>query len=73
VQTDAGRPADWLADADAGAPLGRLLRPTDIAPMATYLLSDAARMVTGSVIDFDQNVHGPDGEHVAPASAEAVG
>ena len=40
-------------------PLGRLLRPDDIAPMVTYLLSDAARMVTGSVIDFDQTVHGP--------------
>ena len=32
---------------------------------AGYLLSDAAQMVTGSVIDFDQTVHGPYGEHVA--------
>ena len=38
---------------------GRLLRPDDIAPMVTYLLSDAARMVTGSVIDFDQTVARP--------------
>src|SRR5690242_12015370 len=44
VQTGTGRPEDWLAAADAGAPLGRLLRPADIAPMATYLLSDAASM-----------------------------
>jgi NAD(P)-dependent dehydrogenase (short-subunit alcohol dehydrogenase family) len=72
VQTDTGRPGDWLAEADAGAPLGRLLRPADIAPMVSYLLSDAARMVTGSVIDFDQTVHGPHGEHVAPASTEAA-
>ena len=49
---------------DASRPLGRLLRPEDIAPMVTYLLSDAAQMVTGSVIDFDQTVHGPYGEHV---------
>jgi NAD(P)-dependent dehydrogenase (short-subunit alcohol dehydrogenase family) len=56
---------DWLAEADASRPFGRLLRPADIAPMVTYLLSDAARMVTGSVIDFDQTVHGPYGEHVA--------
>jgi len=48
---------DWLAEADASAPFGRLLRPEDIAPMVTYLLSDAARMVTGSVMDFDQTVH----------------
>ena len=65
VQTGTGQPADWLAEADASRPFGRLLRPADIAPMVTYLLSDAARMVTGSVIDFDQTVHGPYGEHVA--------
>jgi NAD(P)-dependent dehydrogenase (short-subunit alcohol dehydrogenase family) len=64
VQTATGQSADWLAEADAGRPLGRLLRPEDIAPMVTYLLSDAAQMVTGSVIDFDQTVHGPYGEHV---------
>ena len=71
VQTATGEPEDWLAAADAGAPLGRLLRPDDIAPMVTYLLSDAAAMVTGSVIDFDQTVHGPSGEHVAPAQTGA--
>jgi NAD(P)-dependent dehydrogenase (short-subunit alcohol dehydrogenase family) len=70
VQTETGRPEDWLAEADANSPLGRLLRPDDIAPMVTYLLSDAAKMVTGSVIDFDQTVNGPDGQHVAPASTE---
>jgi NAD(P)-dependent dehydrogenase (short-subunit alcohol dehydrogenase family) len=71
VQTATGEPEDWLAAADAGAPLGRLLRPDDIAPMVTYLLSDASQMVTGSVIDFDQTVHGPSGEHVAPAHTGA--
>jgi NAD(P)-dependent dehydrogenase (short-subunit alcohol dehydrogenase family) len=65
VQTATGQAADWLAEADASRPLGRLLRPGDIAPMVTYLLSDAAQMVTGSVIDFDQTVLGPYGEHVA--------
>jgi NAD(P)-dependent dehydrogenase (short-subunit alcohol dehydrogenase family) len=70
VQTGTGQPEDWLADADASRPLGRLLRPDDIAPMVTYLLSDAAAMVTGSVIDFDQTVHGPYGAHV-PAEVAA--
>ena len=69
MQTGEGQPEDWQAAADASRPLGRLLRPDDIAPMVTYLLSDAARMVTGSVIDFDQTVHGPYGEHIAPAPA----
>jgi NAD(P)-dependent dehydrogenase (short-subunit alcohol dehydrogenase family) len=72
VQTAVGRADDWLAEADAARPLGRLLRPGDIAPMVTYLLSDAARMVTGSVIDFDQTVHGPYGEHAWPVAPEAA-
>lgn len=58
VQTATGGPEDWLAAADASAALGRLLRPQDIAPMVTHLLSDAASMVTGSVMDFDQTVAG---------------
>jgi NAD(P)-dependent dehydrogenase (short-subunit alcohol dehydrogenase family) len=72
VQTGTGQSEDWLAEADASRPLGRLLRPRDIAPMVSYLLSDASRMVTGSVIDFDQTVHGPYGEHVAPAVTGAT-
>ena len=72
VQTGEGQGDDWLAAADASRPFGRLLRPDDIAPAVTYLLSDAARMVTGSVVDFDQTVHGPYGEHALPATAEAV-
>jgi NAD(P)-dependent dehydrogenase (short-subunit alcohol dehydrogenase family) len=71
VQTAEGRPAAWQAVADASRPFGRLLRPDDIAPMVTYLLSDAAAMVTGSVIDFDQTVHGPYGEHVPSAEVAA--
>jgi NAD(P)-dependent dehydrogenase (short-subunit alcohol dehydrogenase family) len=70
VQTGVGQPTDWLAEADAIRPFGRLLRPGDIAPMVTYLLSDAAEMVTGSVMDFDQTVHGPYGAHV-PAAVTA--
>jgi NAD(P)-dependent dehydrogenase (short-subunit alcohol dehydrogenase family) len=69
VQTGGGEPEDWLAAADAAAPLGRLLRPdADVAPMVAYLLSDAARMVTGSVMDFDQTVHGPSGAHAGAAA-----
>jgi NAD(P)-dependent dehydrogenase (short-subunit alcohol dehydrogenase family) len=67
VQAATGQPVGWLEDADASRPFGRLLRPEDIAPMVTYLLSDAAQMVTGSVIDFDQTVHGPYGAHVPVA------
>jgi NAD(P)-dependent dehydrogenase (short-subunit alcohol dehydrogenase family) len=69
VQTGEGAEADWLAAADASRPLGRLLRTDDIAPMVTHLLSDAAAMITGSVIDYDQTVLGPYGEHKVEAFA----
>ena len=61
VQTAEGAPEDWLTEADASQPLGRLLRPDDIAPMITHLLSDAAVMITGSVMDYDQTVLGTHG------------
>jgi NAD(P)-dependent dehydrogenase (short-subunit alcohol dehydrogenase family) len=68
VQTATGASEDWRKAADSSRPFGRLLVPEDIAPMVTYLLSDASAMITGSVIDFDQTVHGPYGEHVAVAA-----
>ena len=39
-------------------PLGRLSRPSDIAGITGYLLSDAAEIMTGSLVDFDQYVMG---------------
>ena len=72
VQASVGQPGDWLEEADANAPLGRLLRPEDIAPMVTYLLSDAAQMVTGSVIDFDQTVLAVRTEHLRETPSEAT-
>jgi hypothetical protein len=35
----------------------------------TFLHSDAARIVTGSVLDDDQTVHGSDGDHIPAADA----
>lgn len=53
-----GEPPDWLARAEPAQPFGRLLKPRDVAGLATYLLSDAAEMMTGSLIDFDQTIMG---------------
>jgi NAD(P)-dependent dehydrogenase (short-subunit alcohol dehydrogenase family) len=58
IQQRDGNPPDWLERASPGQPFGRILRPSDVAGLATYLLSDAAEMMTGSLIDFDQNVMG---------------
>jgi len=58
IQARDGRPADWLAKAEPGQPFGRLIKPRDVAVAAVYLLSDASEMMTGALIDFDQNVMG---------------
>lgn len=58
IQQRDGNPADWLERAAPSQPFGRLLTPRDVAGLATYLLSDAAEMMTGALIDFDQNVMG---------------
>lgn len=58
VQKAMGQPDNWLELADARMPFGRLLRPRDIAALTAYLLSDDAEMMTGAIIDLDQNVMG---------------
>jgi NAD(P)-dependent dehydrogenase (short-subunit alcohol dehydrogenase family) len=58
IQARDGQPPDWLQRAEAAQPFGRLIRPADVAGLAVYLLSDAAEMMTGSLIDFDQTVMG---------------
>lgn len=58
IQARDGRPPDWLAPAEAAQPFGRLIKPRDVAVATVYLLSSAAEMMTGALVDFDQNVVG---------------
>lgn len=58
IQQRDGNPPDWLKRAEPKQPFGRLIRPGDVGTLAAYLLSDAAEMMTGALIDFDQNVIG---------------
>ncbi len=48
----------WLAAAEAKQPFGRLLKTDEVARAIAYLASDESGMMTGSVIDFDQQVRG---------------
>ena len=48
----------WLAAAEARQPFGMLVKPDHVAGLATYLLGPRSGVMTGSVIDFDQNVSG---------------
>lgn len=58
IQQFEGKPKDWLKRAEKMQPFGRLIKPDDVSTMAVYLLSDASEMMTGALIDFDQNVMG---------------
>jgi len=49
---------DWREQASASLPMGKLGQPDEIADFVVFLLSDRSGVVTGSVIDWDQNVLG---------------
>lgn len=49
---------DWLEKAEREQPFGRLLKPREVARGVAFLLSKESGMMTGAIIDFDQNVVG---------------
>jgi NAD(P)-dependent dehydrogenase (short-subunit alcohol dehydrogenase family) len=49
-----GKGEEWIAEAIATRPFGRLLAPLDIAYAAAYFASDDSACVTGSVLDLEQ-------------------
>ncbi|MGY3320815.1 SDR family oxidoreductase [Arthrobacter sp. TE12232] len=49
---------DWLDKANASVPMGKLGQIDEIAEFVVFLLSSRSGVVTGSVIDWDQNVIG---------------
>jgi len=48
----------WHDEAAAKLPMGKLGQPDEIADFIVFLLSDRSGVVTGSIIDWDQNVIG---------------
>lgn len=51
-------PQDWLVDAEAAQPFGRLIKPAEAARIITFMLSDESGMMTGVSLDYDQAVEG---------------
>ena len=47
---------NWLAEADAASPSGRILRPEDTAASVVHLLSESASMVTGAILDISPDM-----------------
>lgn len=48
----------WLERAEATQPMGQLAKPEQLAGLAAYLLSAEAGVMTGALIDYDQNIPG---------------
>jgi NAD(P)-dependent dehydrogenase (short-subunit alcohol dehydrogenase family) len=48
----------WLEAAEARQPMGMLVKPAHVAGLASYLLSADSGVMTGALVDFDQNVAG---------------
>ena len=48
----------WLEEAEKGRPFGRLLKPDEVARAVAFLASAESGLMTGSIIDFDQQVLG---------------
>jgi NAD(P)-dependent dehydrogenase (short-subunit alcohol dehydrogenase family) len=61
---------DWLAKAEAELPFGRLLKPGEVARAVAFVASVESGMMTGSIVDFDQQVLGA--SEAAPTPAEAM-
>ncbi len=51
-------PDDWLEQAAARQPFGRLIEPEEAARAIAFLASDESGLMTGSIVDFDQTVVG---------------
>ncbi len=49
---------DWLEQAAAAQPFGRLIEPDEAARAIAFLASDESGLMTGSIVDFDQTVVG---------------
>ena len=59
----------WLAKAEAARPFGRLLKPAEVARAVAYLSSAESGLMTGSIIDFDQQVVGAGNAPAEPPGA----
>ena len=49
---------DWVEKTEKKLPFKKLTKSIDVAKGLAFLCSDESSMMTGSIIDFDQTVHG---------------
>jgi NAD(P)-dependent dehydrogenase (short-subunit alcohol dehydrogenase family) len=70
MKTYHGAEDGWLKEAEKNRPFGRLLKADEVARSVAFLASAESGLMTGSIIDFDQQVLGAAD---TPATPPAVG
>lgn len=63
-----GADENWLEQASASLPFGRLVLPEEVARATAFMASDDSGLMTGSVVNYDQSVWG--GSSFAPPAPE---
>lgn len=53
-----GASDDWLEKAEAAQPMGQLVKPHQLAILVAYMISPQSGVMTGSLVDYDQNIAG---------------
>ncbi|MER8485034.1 SDR family oxidoreductase [Mesorhizobium sp. M1322] len=51
-------PDNWLEKAEAAQPMGQLVKPDQLARLVSYMVSPQSGVMTGSLVDYDQNIAG---------------
>jgi NAD(P)-dependent dehydrogenase (short-subunit alcohol dehydrogenase family) len=69
MKTYHGAQDGWLEGAEKTKPFGRLLETDEVARAVAYLSSAESGMMTGSIIDFDQQVRGAGNSPPPPPEA----
>ena len=64
-----GASPDWLKEAAAAQPFGRLIDPKEVARAVAFLSTDESGMMTGSMVNYDQSIWGAYGSSPQPESA----
>jgi NAD(P)-dependent dehydrogenase (short-subunit alcohol dehydrogenase family) len=58
MRTFHGATDGWREEAESNLPMGRLVKPDEVARACAYLSTEESGLMTGSIIDFDQVVIG---------------
>lgn len=64
-------PENWLELAEAKSPMGRLVKPWEVANAIAFCLSPDSGMMTGNCIDIDQSVAGA-GDPPVPGADDTI-